>query len=41
MKKTYEKPLSELYEIQPEGALLYGSAEAMKTVNGSWEEDDE
>lgn len=41
MKRTYEKPLTTLYYIQPKGALLIGSgdAEKMSTVNGSWDEE--
>ena len=32
--------MSELYDIQLSGALLEGSAEKMRTIDGSWEEDD-
>ena len=41
MKKTYEKPLAELFEVQSEGSLMTGSAETMRAVTGSWDEDDE
>ena len=41
IKKVYQTPLAELYEIKLEGSLLTGSVEAMRTVNGSWEEDDD
>ena len=40
MKQVYEKPLTELYEMEFEGALLVNSAEAMKSVAGSWDEED-
>ena len=41
MKQTYEKPRTELYLLEPKGSLLYGSAEKMNTVAGSWDEDPE
>ena len=41
MKKIYEKPLSELYFLRPEGALLTVSAETMTPVTGSWDSDAE
>ena len=40
MKQVYEKPLTELYEIEFEGTLLSGSVEGMRTVEGSWDEDE-
>lgn len=39
MKKIYEKPLSELYPLQPEGALLTVSTEPMNPITGSWDSD--
>lgn len=39
MKKSYEKPLSELYAMQPASALLENSVELMRSVNGSWDEE--
>ena len=41
MKQVYEKPLTELYEMEFEGALLNGSAERMKAVNGSWDDEED
>ena len=44
MKKTYEKPLSELYEIRFEGSLLTNSVnqvESMRGVTGYWDEEDD
>ena len=44
MKKTYEKPQSELFEIRFEGSLLTNSVrqvEGMNSVVGSWDDDDE
>ena len=42
MKKVYEKPLTELFNLQLEGSLLSGSgrAETMNTVQGYWDEED-
>ena len=40
MKQTYEKPQTELYLLQLEGALLNNSVqdvESMTTVEGSWQ----
>lgn len=39
MKRVYEKPQSELFEVQLEGSLLANSVEKMRTVTGSWDED--
>lgn len=41
MKLVYEKPQTELYTVKFEGSLLQGSAEKMRSVTGSWDEDDE
>ena len=41
MKQVYEKPITELYEMEFEGTLLSGSVEGMRYVAGSWDEDDE
>lgn len=41
MKQVYEKPLSELFEIQPEGSLLSGSVEKMQSVAGSWDNEED
>lgn len=41
MKLVYEKPQTELYIVKFEGSLLQGSAEKMRSVTGSWDEDDE
>ena len=41
MKKTvYETPLTELYQIKLEEGLLTGSVEAMRTVAGSWDDEE-
>lgn len=40
MKKTYEKPSCEQLEFYAEGVFC-ASGEAMNTVIGSWDEDDE
>ncbi len=40
MKKIYETPLAELYSVEVERALLTNSAETMRTVNGSWDEEE-
>lgn len=41
MKKVYQTPQSELFEIKLDGVMLAASVETMHTVIGSWEEDDE
>lgn len=42
MEKTiYEIPLVRILQIRVEGTMLTGSVETMRTVEGSWEEDDE
>ena len=38
-KETYQTPLTELFELRFEAALLQGSVEGMNEVEGSWEED--
>jgi hypothetical protein len=38
MKKIYEQPQAELFELRIEGALLTNSVESMEEVVGSWDE---
>ena len=40
-KAFYETPVLTVFELKTEGALLTGSAEAMHTVNGSWDNEEE
>ena len=41
VKELYQAPLAECWEISCEGALLSNSAEAMKKVNGTWDNEDD
>lgn len=44
IKQTYQTPLSELYEIKPEGALLTTSVDSVMQMNSkmaTWDDDDE
>ena len=44
IKKVYQTPLTELYEIKLEGALLTTSVQSVKQMSsktGSWDDDNE
>lgn len=40
-KQFYEIPLMVTLEIRTGGTMLTGSVETMRSVTGSWEEDEE
>lgn len=41
MEKTfYNAPLTEVLDVRTEGTLLTGSTEAMKKVDGSWDNEE-
>ncbi len=39
MKKYYEKPEASLYEMTLEHSFLNSAVESMRTVDGSWDEE--
>ena len=40
-KTIYQSPWTRVLEESLQEGILFGSVEAMQTVNGSWEEEDE
>ena len=41
MEKTiYEEPCTKVLEVRIQGTILQGSVEKMRTVSGSWDEDE-